>query len=807
MNDNDAGTESSVSSPISASASSVAPSPTTTMTITTTTTNMAEAREEIRPILSSCWSSERKKRRALELLHQYPQLAREWYYESEEHCIKQQTYSALSYFINNTSTNCNTKAKANTCLSTIQQIYALYPPALRMPNGRGRYPLHEACGANCSHEVIQFLVQEYPQAVATPDDCRQYPFHLALRGAGAGAGARVEAQQKDSKATLQLLLQQFPEAFSMPDFGGRKPLERAILLRYPREVLELLFHQHIQVETEFDLNMMALGGMRCPLDDIVEAMAAVSFLTRLNKFTFRSTRNNMNKRQQQAIIKLLELLHHSQSIAQLTLHLDCKPFPSMRQTLAMLLYNSNSNSNSNATLQTLTIEGRQILDEDVLTLNIILNSLRSKTTTVNPLASLTLMHFSLDNDNDLKELFALSKNAPKAIYLDDIQIQLENFQLEDVTQEVQHQLAITTTIDRTTATVADDDDDTTATATLKNWNTNEVTFSSHILSSILWYRQFLPTATRMLPNLKRIAIQYCKAEVEDVDQVVLWQTPFVADMTDALLSIIQQQKQYTPLLQTLVLEGNEDTVVDLKRITQAVIRQSNSTIKEFCIRTTDTVVTRECQTMLLNMLQKQSNATLQRIQTIDDEDEDDDDDEEENKKEETGDLLDNQAKLAYYANLIRFGRATVRDPKTTPSGLVKLLVQCQDQLLTTTKHTKNVKEHDAPSSTTTRQLLDCTNTLYGLLREVPGHWCSSNSSTRRMLESCRDPHRRGSSLRVLARTTTAIAATKTSTSNPEMGILKRKYDKELPYSSDNKRTTTGIKRARVPTTTARAGSS
>lgn len=119
-------------------------------------------------------------------------------------------------------------------LDLVKLIYRAYPEALTIAEPtKGCIPLHYACSAEASLDIVAFLLSEKPDSIHTPRKDGMLPLHLASY----------------FKAPLQIvdfLLSTYPRAISMVDKEDWTPLHAAARGNAKRSVVERLYDMHPQ---------------------------------------------------------------------------------------------------------------------------------------------------------------------------------------------------------------------------------------------------------------------------------------------------------------------------------------------------------------------------------------------------------------------------------------------------------------------------------------------------------------------------------------------------------------------------------
>ena len=65
-------------------------------------------------------------------------------------------------------------------LEEIMQIHSMHPDQVKTRDKNGRLPLHSACEAGCSVEIVQYLVKAFPEAVSAADKSGKRPLDVAV---------------------------------------------------------------------------------------------------------------------------------------------------------------------------------------------------------------------------------------------------------------------------------------------------------------------------------------------------------------------------------------------------------------------------------------------------------------------------------------------------------------------------------------------------------------------------------------------------------------------------------------------------
>eukprot|EP00527_Entomoneis_sp_CCMP2396_P002780 CAMPEP_0198147040 /NCGR_PEP_ID=MMETSP1443-20131203/33062_1 /TAXON_ID=186043 /ORGANISM="Entomoneis sp., Strain CCMP2396" /LENGTH=249 /DNA_ID=CAMNT_0043811193 /DNA_START=23 /DNA_END=772 /DNA_ORIENTATION=+ len=116
----------------------------------------------------------------------------------------------------------------------IQVILEIYSNAIwKTESSFQRLPLHCACWAGSSPQIIQFLIEQYEDACVTPDSLGRLPLHYALTTAANGGG-------NADFTTVQTLLKANPRAARGQDKEGITPLYVACCAGASVEIIELL---------------------------------------------------------------------------------------------------------------------------------------------------------------------------------------------------------------------------------------------------------------------------------------------------------------------------------------------------------------------------------------------------------------------------------------------------------------------------------------------------------------------------------------------------------------------------------------
>lgn len=673
------------------------------------------ARMKLRRIFSTKTSSQQEQDRAVELLQSFPVLASETYREGREWnpCVEETIYTALMYFIvvgackmvvmpkkNPQNNNRSSSPQPRPLLDTIQIIYDLYPDAIRVPNQRGRLPIHEACSLSAPEEVIAFLCDRYPQGASVSDNCGLVPFHYALRVGG----------RKVSAATLRRLLELYPEAFDKKDSTGRWPVRRALMDGCDKDVLQLLFGRLAwtpAIQKSKSYRMVNDGYVRGA--DLAEGLSVL--LPHLEAFQSLEDCNwTLNGMQ-----VLLQHLVSNSSIRNLSLHVPPTYFSDtvvggdnheQQQTRCCksLLAELVQPSNRNCAVTQLALHGRggafgsfvdfnpQILLKDTFTFQAIWKGMVANTVPVQPnnrssrLEQLHLFRFHIGHEELLllKDIL-LSPRAPRRVVLDTIFVTGESGAeiLDDIDNMCDHCNS------QTTYSVVEDLH---LTKIPGNW-----------LCQIL-QRHFMGKS-----SLKHLTVVSCRKDCEH------------SSMAQTLLQYVTSST-----LESLVVKNMGESFPYLT-LTQALAE--NCQLKKYHItddtRLLDAGPHAQTNKACVAALLENQNTILQDVIA---------DLEDCNSSSDTTGELDSQ--IAYYTRLNRYGRVEARNPGTSTSRLMRRLLTAISAR-TIERDNSNAADATVPSSSSDilhgviGSALDQHNVVYGLLRETPSIWCGSAESVAR----------------------------------------------------------------------------
>jgi hypothetical protein len=617
--------------------------------------SLSSARCKVRNLLSSRLHSICQRAQAVELLQVHPALARETFREDDAACCFFTEYSPLEYFVLTSSP-----------LRQIRAVHQLHPAAIRVRNSRGRLPLHEACSLAAPDPVIRFLAQEWPLAASVSDDCGVFPLHHALR-----------ANNQASPATLQLLLDLYPPAFDTPDFGGRRPLERAILEGYNHRALQVLFPRLPPSMQEYCFPDNNNNDNDNNVQGTMSLAKGVSvLLPRLHTFgTIAVT--DWTREAWDALLQ--ELACHNHSIRELSLKL-------VRPLFGQQAGGSNHDSfidllqSPTSAVHTLTLHAGHHHHHNHQAVGTDNDSFQAVITGIalappGRLKRLALSHFQL-SDTKLLRILLASPAAPPQLALEDIVLEEDTWKHNNMEKDTHN------------SSVVQD-------LTLKNCNGDWV---CDLLEGFL-----------ECPDLKRLTVENCRPIMDSqrLSQLLaqfLAQTKLMALSAGNLSAAAKGKDPYTPLTQALV---------DNKQLLEFHIRENNSTAGVKRVNAWSHA-NKHCLVTVL----EQQNTTLQAACL-------------EFGSDNQRNRSDLDGQIEYYTLLNSYGRAEARDSGTTRKRLVELLCQTtctvtQDFGTTGNRlsQTTRIATSAVPEQDTSATVLRRFNAQYGLLHAAPSIWSS-----------------------------------------------------------------------------------
>jgi hypothetical protein len=117
-------------------------------------------------------------------------------------------------------------------VKVVERLLQLFPICVLQPDHHGRFPLHEACRAGASSELIQLLADQYPRAVSRQDCDGRLPLHYAV----ASSISKFMEEEGDGIRVLQILLLASPCSILLPDttFRAETPVDITYRLEHQR---------------------------------------------------------------------------------------------------------------------------------------------------------------------------------------------------------------------------------------------------------------------------------------------------------------------------------------------------------------------------------------------------------------------------------------------------------------------------------------------------------------------------------------------------------------------------------------------
>jgi hypothetical protein len=117
-------------------------------------------------------------------------------------------------------------------VKVVERLLQLFPISVLQPDHHGRFPLHEACRAGASSELIQRLADQYPRAVSRQDCNGRLPLHYAV----GSSVSKFTEEEGDRIRVLQILLLASPCSVLLPDttFRAETPVDLAYRLEHQR---------------------------------------------------------------------------------------------------------------------------------------------------------------------------------------------------------------------------------------------------------------------------------------------------------------------------------------------------------------------------------------------------------------------------------------------------------------------------------------------------------------------------------------------------------------------------------------------